>query len=72
MIAASYAKMSSCPSVPTSRVEIPPSDTQQAKLSVEEEDSRWKVPADVCVHVLLCPHPPFLFLSPSLSVIASL
>ncbi len=60
MIAVSYVKMSSCPPVPTSRVEIPQSDTQQAEISVEVEDSRWKVQADVCVPVFLCPHPPFL------------
>lgn len=48
MIAMSYVKMSSCPSVPTSRVEIPLTDTQQAELSVDEEDSRWKVDVDVC------------------------
>lgn len=52
MIAMSYVKMSSCPSVPTSRVEIPLSDTQQAELSVDEEDSRWKVDADVCAFVI--------------------
>lgn len=60
MIAASYVKMSSCPCVPTSRVEIPPPDTQQAELSVEEEERRWKVQADVCVPVFPCPHLPFL------------
>lgn len=55
MIAMSYVKMSSCPRVPTSRVDIPPSDTQQATLSVEVEDRWWKVQADVCVSVFLCP-----------------
>lgn len=57
MIALSYVKMSSCPSVPSSRGETPSSDTQQAELSVEGEDSRWKVQADICVPVFLCPHP---------------
>lgn len=46
MIAASYVKMSSCPSVPISPSEIPQSDTQQAELSVEVADCRWKVQAD--------------------------
>lgn len=62
MIALSYVKMSSCPSVPTSRAETPSSDTQQAELSVEGEDGRWKVQTDVCFPVFLCPHPVFCFL----------
>lgn len=53
MIALSYVKMSSCPSVPTSRPGTPSSDTQQAELIVVEEGSRWKVQADVCVPVFL-------------------
>lgn len=61
MIALSYVKMSSCPAVPTSRAEAPSSDTQQAELSVEGEDSRWKVQTDVCFPVFLCPHPVFCF-----------
>lgn len=56
MIAASYVEVSSCPSVPTSRVEIPLSDTQQAELSVEEEDRRWKVQADVFFLFFFSPH----------------
>lgn len=63
MIAVSYVKMSSCPSVPTSRVEIPPSGTQQAEPSAEEEESVWKVQADVSVPALLCHHSPFFLFS---------
>lgn len=54
MIALPYAKMSSCPSVPTLWVEIPLSVTQQAQLSVRGQDGRWKVESDVCFLVLLC------------------
>lgn len=69
MIAPSYAKMSSCPSVSTSWGKTPSSDTQQADLTIKGEDSRWKIQADVC----LCPSLvyPLLICSFSLSVCLS-
>lgn len=48
MIALSYVKMSSCPSVPICWAEIPLSGAQLTELSVEVKGRRWKVQADAC------------------------
>lgn len=48
-IAWSYVKMSSCPSVPILRVEIP------CLIPSRLRDRRWKVQTDVCFPLYFCP-----------------